>query len=92
MSRPSLDWSDPIAVARWLTVLQESFDDADAVVLDMLLPRRERELGPALHVKSYIEAREKILQAFEYATAPGPEPDGGASSDPAGSGGAGPAH
>lgn len=77
-SRPCLDWSDPRAVADWLTGLRSSFNDADAAALDMLRPPRARELGPAIHAKNYGAARDQILQAIEYATAPEP-------SDPAGS-------
>jgi hypothetical protein len=80
VSRPSLDWSDPIAVSQWLAALRKSFDDADAVTLDMLLPPRERELGPALHAKHYGDAREQILQALDFAA-----PAGADDGEPAGS-------
>jgi hypothetical protein len=53
MSRPSLDWSDPIAVSTWLAGLRLAFNDADAVAIDMLRPPLERELGPVLHTKNY---------------------------------------
>jgi len=84
MSRASLDWSDPIAVSKWLAGLRLSWNDADAAALDMLRPPRARELGPALHAKNYGEARAQVLQALDYATAPEPDDDPG---DPAGSGG-----
>jgi hypothetical protein len=82
MSRASLDWSDPIAVSEWLTGLRLSFNDADAVALDMLRPARSRELGPALHRDKYRDARAQIIQALDYEAAPEAAP-----SDPAGSSG-----
>jgi hypothetical protein len=72
MSRSTLDWSDPIAVSRWLASLRSSWDDADAVVLDMLRPPRERELGAALHREKYGEARAQIIEALDYGTATEP--------------------
>ena len=71
MSRPALEWSDPTAVSKWLAGLRVSFNDADAAALDMLRPLRARELGPALHAKNYTEARAQILEALDYAGAPG---------------------
>ena len=85
MSRPSLDWSDPIAVSRWLAGLRLAFNDADAAALDMLKPPRSRELGPVLHAANYGAARAQLLQALDFADAPEP-------SDPAGCGGAGPVY
>ena len=85
MSRPSLDWSDPIEVSIWLAGLRLSFNDADAAALDMLRPARARELGPALHREKYTDARAQILQALDYATAP--EPDDEGHGDPSGNGG-----
>jgi hypothetical protein len=69
-----LDWSDAVAVSRWLAGLWQSFDDADGVTLDLLRPHRERRLGPVLHAKNYGEARAQILDALAYAGAP--EADG----------------
>lgn len=89
MSRPFLDWNDPIAVSQWLAGLRLSWNDADAAALDMLRPPRARELGPALHRDHYHAARAQILQALDYATAPEPDGEPG---DPAGSGGSGPIH
>lgn len=89
MSRPSLDWNDPIAVSRWLAGLRLAWNDADAVTRDMLRPERRRELGQRLHAENYGEARKAIVAALEYATAPEPDPE---PSDPAGAGGAGPVH
>jgi hypothetical protein len=87
VSRPSLDWSDPAAVATWLAGLRSAFADADAVALDMLRPPRSRELGPAIHARNYNAARGQVLQALDVAVAPEPDPEPG---DPAGNGGAGP--
>ena len=87
MSRPALDWSDPIAVSRWLAGLRLAWNDADAIALDMLRPPRARELGPELHAKNYGEARAAVLASLDFATAP--EPDDGEPSDPAGSGSGG---
>jgi hypothetical protein len=81
VSRPALDWSDPVAVSRWLAGLRLAFDDADGIALDMLEPPRSRELGPVLHADTYGKARAQILQALDFATAPEPEGEGG---DPAG--------
>ncbi len=87
MSRSSLDWADPLAVARWLGSLRLAFNDADAISLDMLRPPRKRELGPVLHARNYGDARAQVLRALDYASAPDPE---GEPPDPAGFGGAGP--
>jgi hypothetical protein len=89
VSRPALDWSEPIAVSKWLAGLRLSFNDADGAALDMLHPPRARELGPALHAKNHGEARAQVLQALDYAMAPEPDGEPG---DPAGNGGAGPIH
>ncbi len=89
MSRPSLDWSDPVAVSRWIAGLRLAFNDADGIALDMLKPPRSRELGPMLHADTYSKARAQILQALDFATTREPEPE---PSDPAGNGGAGPVH
>jgi hypothetical protein len=85
-----MDWSDTIAVSKWLAGLRLSFNDADGVALDMLKPARERELGPALHATNYHAARKQILDALDYAAAP--DDDDGEPSDPAGNGGGGPVH
>jgi hypothetical protein len=85
VSRPVLDWSDPIAVSKWLAGLRLSWNDADAAVLDMLRPLRARELGPALHREKYTDARAQIIQALDFATTP--EPDDGAPGAPASNGG-----
>lgn len=85
MSRASLDWSDPIAVSRWIGGVRASFADLDAAATDMLRPPRSRELGPALHAKQYAAARAQILSALDFASAP--EPDDGEPADPAGCGG-----
>jgi hypothetical protein len=77
VSRASLDWSDPIAVSRWLAGLRLAFNDADAVTQDMLRPPRSRELGPALHAHNYGEARQQVLQALAFAEAPEPDSDPG---------------
>jgi hypothetical protein len=77
MSRASLDWNDPVAVAGWLGTLRVSLNDAHAVAQDMLRQPCERELGPVLHAKNYGDAWSQIVQAIEYATPPAP--DSGAS-------------
>jgi hypothetical protein len=83
MSR--LNWNDPAAVAQWLGGLWVSLNDADAVTRDMLLPARERQLGPALHAERYDTAWHQIAQSMAYAGAPEPEPepDGGEPEPPA---------
>ncbi len=85
MTRRSLNWSDPVAVSKWLGGLRVTFRDADAVIQDMLRPPRARELGPALHARNYEEARAAILKAIDFASTPEPEPEEG-------DGGAGPIH
>ena len=82
MTRPSLDWSDPVEVSIWLAGLRSAFNDADGAALDMLRPERRRELGPALHAEKYRAARAQILQALDFAACP--EPEDGEPSDPAG--------
>jgi hypothetical protein len=89
VSRPALDWSDPVEVSKWLAGLRLSWNDADAAALDMLRPARQRELGPALHAQNYSAARKQILDALDYAAAPEPDGEPG---DPAGNGGGGPIH
>ncbi len=89
MSRPSLDWSDPIAVSKWLAGLRLAFNDADAAALDMLRPPRARELGPALHAANYGAARAQVLQALAFAAPPEPDPE---PSGAAGKGRADPTH
>jgi hypothetical protein len=66
-----------------------SFNDADAVALDMLRPPRARELGPKIHARNYRAARAQILEALDYASAPEPDGEDG---DPSGNGGADPTH
>ena len=82
VSRPSLDWSDPIAVAKWLCSLRLAFNDVDATSLDMLRPLRRRELGPVIHARNYGEARAQVLQALDYASAPEPDPAGSGGAEP----------
>ncbi len=89
MTRPSLDWSDPIAVSRWLGALRVTIDDAAAIMEDMLRPPRDRELGPALHRQRYAETAGQIRQLLDAATVPEPDGEPG---DPAGEGGADPPH
>jgi hypothetical protein len=89
VSRPALDWTDPAAVAWWLGALRVTIGDAQAIAEDMLRPPRERELGPALHLERHRDTTAQIRTLLDFATAPEPEGEPG---DPAGNGGAGPAH
>ena len=73
-AHPALDWNDPTAVSRWLAGLRVSWEDADAIVLDMLRPPRERELGPVIHARDYAAARAQILSALAFGGAPEPDP------------------
>jgi len=84
VSRTSLDWSDPIAVSKWLIGLRAAFNDADAIAIDMLRAPRTRELGPRLHAKNYGEARKAILASIDYAIRPehGPGDAGGSGTGP----------
>lgn len=70
MSGPSWTGPTPLPSRRWLAGLRLSFNDADGAALDMLLPPRQRELGPALHAQNYHMARKQIVQALAYASAP----------------------
>ncbi len=92
MSRPHLDWHNPIAVSAWLGALRVTLNDLDTVSQDMLRPPRERDLGPRLHAENYRAAWKQVVQAIEYATAPEPDPEDGEPGDPSGNGGAGPTH
>jgi len=83
VTRASLNWSDPLAVSKWLGALRETIDDAAAVTEDMLRPPRDRELGPAIHRERATETTAQLRQLVDFATPP--EPDHG---DPAGNGGA----
>ncbi len=90
MSRPALDWSDPIAVSKWLGALRVTLVDHLAITDDMLRPPRERELGPVLHRERARDTATQLRNLVDFATAP--EPDDGEPGDPAGNGGAGPVH
>jgi hypothetical protein len=81
MSRPSLDWSDPVAVSRWLGAMRVTLEDHLAIMEDMLRPPRERELGPALHRQRADETAAQLRQLLDAATAPEPDGEPG---DPAG--------
>jgi hypothetical protein len=78
VSRPSLDWSDPIAVSAWIGRLRGHVNDADAVARDLLRPPRERELGPVLARENYDAAHAAIVDALNFASAPEPDVDDGA--------------
>jgi len=69
MSRPSLAWSDPLAVSQWLGALRVTLGDHLAVVDDMLRPPRERELGPAPHRERAGEAATQLRQFPERVAA-----------------------
>jgi hypothetical protein len=71
--KPSLDFTDRAAVREWLVKLRVYLDDVDALVVDMLRPPGERELGPALHRENYGAARERVADLLDDAT---PPPDG----------------
>ncbi len=72
---------------RALKDLRGAADDANAVVEDMLKPPRMRQLGHILHRDNYGDARGKFTSSFAFVMrCVHLEP-----SDPAGSGGAGPA-
>jgi hypothetical protein len=83
MSRRTFDWNDPEEQKRLVVDFRVAFDDLDALVTDMLLPPRQRELGPALHADQWADIRRQLerLIARLHPSEPG---------DPSGSGGAGP--
>jgi hypothetical protein len=83
MSRRALDWNDPEDKRRLVESLRVTFDDMDALVTDMLLPPRERRLGPALHAEQWADLRRKLASLIELLLPSEP-------CDPSGSGGAGP--
>ena len=94
ISHPALDWNDPAARSDWLAKLWASLKDGNAVTEDMLLPPRERQLGPALHARNYADAWAQVREAIAYAMGSDPDPEGGNGADagdPAGAGGS-PAH
>lgn len=76
------------SLVRALKDLRGAADDADAIVVDMLRPPRNRQLGPCLHRDNYGDARGKFVASLAFVLStvlrervvPG---------DPAGSGGAG---
>jgi hypothetical protein len=75
---------------RALKDLRGAADDANSIVEDMLRPPRMRQLGHILQRDNYGEARGKLVASHAFlmrCVLTEPEP-----SDPAGSGGAGPAH
>jgi hypothetical protein len=75
MSR--LDFHDAAAVAEWLRGLRTDLNQADGASRDMLLPERERELGPVLHESLYSEAWRGVVKAMEAAGAPLDDGNGG---------------
>ena len=82
-----MDRSTREQVIRALKDLRVAADDANAVVEDMLRAPRNRRLGHVLQRDNYGDARGKFVSSFAFVmdrllTEP---------SDPAGSGGAGPA-
>jgi hypothetical protein len=56
---------------------RSSFDDGDAVVEDGFLPVRERELGHALRVRNYGDARKSVNHMFDVLIAHFSEPEPG---------------
>ena len=80
-----LTFDDHAEARAWLESLRVSFDDIDAVALDMLRPARRRNLGPREHRRLYREARGKVV-ALLASPSNDTEPEHG---DPAGSGGSG---
>jgi len=85
MSRPSLAWSDPLAVSQWLGALRVTLGDHLAVVDDMLRPPRERELGPAPHRERAGETATQLRQLLDAATVH--EPGDGETGETEGEGG-----
>jgi hypothetical protein len=81
-----LDFGDLAAVEVWLATLKQTIDDVDGVVVDMLKPARQRELGHVLHGQHYAAAAESLRQLIAYAALPPPH------GDPSGNGGGGPVH
>ena len=55
-----LDWTDRDALRRWFADLSVAIDDARGVTADLLLPKRERTLGPAEARRLHREADESI--------------------------------
>lgn len=94
--RAFLDWNDKTAVRRFLVDARVQADDIDATVQDMLLPSRERELGPVQHRETYGQAMRSLLFLLSYAIGPDgftpPGDDGDEHGDPSCNGGAGPTH
>ena len=89
MTPRRIDFADGAEVRAWAIDLRVAVDDADAIIRDALRAPRRRELGPALHAKNYADARERIVALIDAAMPADQGPDHG---DPAGNGGAGPAH
>jgi hypothetical protein len=95
VSRVALDWSDPVAVSRWLGAFRVTLVDHLAVTDDMMRPPCECERGPVLHRERAHDTATQLRSLVDFATAPEPddsEPDDGEPGDPAGSGRAGPVH
>jgi hypothetical protein len=91
--RTFLDWNDKAAVRRFLVDAHVQAEDIDGVMQDMLLPPRERELGPALAREKYGDAMRSLLFLLDFAIGPeGFAPPDDEHGDPAGNGGAGPTH
>jgi hypothetical protein len=56
---------------------RDAFDDADAVVEDSFRPVRERELGHALRVRNYGDARKSVNHMVDVLIAHFSEPEPG---------------
>jgi hypothetical protein len=65
-----LDFADAAAVREWLVELHVYLLDVDALVIDMLRPLGQRELGRILHRDNYDAARQRIAELLAIATPP----------------------
>ena len=62
-----LDWTDRDALRRWFADISACIDDARGVTSDLLLPKRERVLGPAEARRLHREADDSIRALLEVA-------------------------
>lgn len=63
----SLDFSDPLAVRRWLDHMQESTDDVLAIAHDQTRPLGERDLGRARAIRILTEAAKSVTNLLVFA-------------------------
>lgn len=63
---PSPDWNDEKTRLAWVRAMREALDDTHAVVVDLLRPARERELGHVQHRKLYGDGHRSVREMLDF--------------------------